>query len=72
MDKNWEKHLTEKYPLDRLEDEFQKIEKLGYTVIAEEFHCLIWSGEQLIIDADFYDDYHLNAADAIDVFWNKL
>lgn len=59
-----------KYPLAVLESEFAKIEKLGYSVIASQEQCLIWFHEDLIIDADFYDDYHSNSADAINAFYN--
>lgn len=61
--------LKKKYPMEFLELEFSKIEKLGYQVNASESQCLIWDGEKLIIDADFYDDYHSNAASAIYSFF---
>lgn len=67
--------LKEMYPLESLENEFDKIEALGFEVFASEDQCLIYKIPSsqitnLIIDADFEDDYHTNAAMAIDAFWN--
>lgn len=68
-------NLKKIYPLESLENEFEKIEKLGFEVFPSEYQCLIYKSPSsvitnLIIDADFYDDYHTNAASAIDSFWN--
>ena len=63
--------LKLKYPLDKLEIFFTNIEKLGYTVHATENCCQIYDNITLIIDADFHEnDYHLNAAEAIEAFYN--
>ncbi len=71
----YEDMLRRLYPLEHLEKEFEKIESLGYTVNARDFHCLIFKNPggilNLIIDSDFYNDYHLNAAGAIHAFWVK-
>ncbi len=66
----WIEAAKKKYPLDRIEQEIEKIEKLGYKIVAEEHQCLIWQGNKLIIDADFHNDFHSNVADAIYTFWN--
>lgn len=63
--------LKLKYPLNRLENEFEKIEKLGYTVVTSPDQCLIWLRNELIIDSDFSTDFHENAAAAIESFWHK-
>lgn len=65
----YEEKIKKKYPLKNLEKEFERIEKLGYIVAATEHSCQIWKRNVLIIDADFFDDYHTNAADAIEGFW---
>lgn len=66
-----------KYPLEFLEQEIEKIEKLGYIVTAGESGCQIWKNNtsdatNLLIDADFHDDYHSNVADAIYCFYYEL
>lgn len=64
------KELLEKYPLDQLENWFAKIEKNGYSVSADIHQCQIYDEmSKLFIDADFFDDYHLNAAMAIHEFF---
>ena len=72
MKKNNIEELKILYPLERLELEFSKIEKLGYTVEANESGCQVFEGKDFLIDADFYEDYHSNAASAIFCFWNEL
>lgn len=62
--------LKDKYPLDRLELEFERIEKLGYVVATADYQCQVWRGSRLIIDADFSDDFHENAASMIESFWH--
>ncbi len=67
-----ENNLKEKYPLDKIELYFEKIEKLGYTIGATKDSCQIWDGIHLFIDADDHeDDYHLNAAEAIEAFYKN-
>ena len=61
--------LKKKYPFETIEKHFENIENMGYKVVASEDQCLIWDGKTLLIDADFYDDYHSNAADAIHGFF---
>lgn len=61
--------IKKKYPIEAIELHFENIEKLGYRVEANEDQCLILDGNKLIIEADFYDDYHSNAADAIHAFF---
>lgn len=68
----YERNIKKKYPLDKIELEFEKIEKLGYSIGVSKSDCQIYLGNQQIIDADFSNDYHLNCAMAIDCFWNKL
>jgi len=63
--------LKKKYPFDKLEFHFKKIEDLGYFVYPTEHSCQILLDNNLIIDADFHDDYHLNAAEAIEAFYFK-
>lgn len=61
--------IKKKYPIEAIELHFENIEKLGYSVSASDNECLIWDGDKLIVEADFYDDYHSNAADAIHAFF---
>lgn len=71
MKNNFEEYLLKKYPLEHLEKEFAKIEKLGYEVYPSQTGCQIYLGTKMIIDADFYNSYHLNAAHAIDGFFKN-
>lgn len=59
----------EVYSFTEIDKEFEKIEKLGYTVYATEDGCQILDGETILIDADFKDTYEENASDAINSFW---
>jgi len=61
--------LKKKYPLEHIDKEIENIEKLGYTVMASEYQCLIFDGEILIIDSDNYNDYYLNVIEAIYAFY---
>lgn len=66
-----------KFPLEHIEKEIDKIEKFGYVITAGESGCQIWkdntsSATNLLIDADFYDDYHSNVADALYCFYFEL
>ena len=63
--------MPRKIKLEHLEQEFEKITKLGYTVVATEDQCLIWKGEDLIIDSDFHNNYYENATGAIGAFWDE-
>jgi hypothetical protein len=63
--------LKKKYPLESIERHFSEIEKQGYTVVASEDQCQIYDGSILLIDSDFYDDYHSNAASALQTFYNE-
>ena len=72
----YEEMLIRVYPLDRIEENLRKIEFLGYLVKAQKRHCIIFkypgrSISDIIIDSDFYNDYHLNAAGAIHSFWHE-
>ena len=69
IDEGWEEFVKKEYPLDVIESEINKIEQLGYYVDATEYQCLIWDGSKLLIDSDFFDDYHLNVASAIWSFY---
>lgn len=69
MNDEYFEKLRKKYPVDVVELEIEKIEKLGYTVVPTESQCLIFKGNELIIDADFADNYHSNLVDAINAFW---
>lgn len=64
------RRLKEKYPMNRLELEFARIEKLGYVVACGDNQCQVWRGSQFIIDADSSDDFHENAASMIEAFWH--
>lgn len=61
--------LKQRFPLKDIEKEFGKIMKLGYEVTTSEDGCQIYDGNKLIIDADFYNDFHSNAASAIYAFY---
>lgn len=63
--------LRQLYPLTEVQAEFDLIERLGYTVVSSEDQCLIWNGRDLIIDADFRDNFYDNAIEAIYSFWNS-
>tara|TARA_R110000868_G_scaffold203969_8_gene451964 strand:- start:3466 stop:3684 length:219 start_codon:yes stop_codon:yes gene_type:complete len=60
--------IKNKYPFDTLESHFERIEKLGYKVYPFPDSCQIYYNNQMIIDADFHDDFHQNAAEAIECF----
>lgn len=61
--------LKKKYPLDSIERHIQAIEKMGYSVGTSNDSFQIWDGTRLLIDADFHDDYYLNAIEGIDSFY---
>jgi hypothetical protein len=64
--------LKSKFPKERLENEIEKIEKLGYVVSMTDDAFQISKGTKLIIDSDFSTDYYSNAVLGINSFWNKL
>jgi len=65
------KKLRKKYPIETIEKHIEKIEQLGYIVTLTDYQCQIFDGSTLLIDADFFEDMHTNAADAIESFYTK-
>lgn len=68
-DSDYHKALKKKYPLESIEKHIQAIEKMGYSVGTSKDSFQIWDGSNLLIDADFNDDYYLNAIEGIDSFY---
>lgn len=65
-----EDKLRKKYPLHMLETYFEKIENLGYSVSMGNDSCQVYNElNHLIIDSDFYSDFHTNAAAMIECFF---
>jgi hypothetical protein len=64
----FEENLIQKYPLETLDIEMDKIRALGYDIFGDDNGCQIYLEDKMIIDADFYDTYHLNVAHAIEGF----
>lgn len=65
----YEQALAKKYPRESIEKHIQAIEKMGYSVSMSNSSFQIWDGTSLIIDADFHNDYYLNAIEGIDSFY---
>lgn len=63
-----ERQLRAKWTVEKVEKELDKIEKMGYKVSTLPESVQISRDGELIIDADFFDDYFLNAAHAVDGF----
>lgn len=62
-------YLKKKYPLSSIERHIESIEKMGYSVSMSDSSFQVWDGTSLIIDADFHDDYYLNAIEGIESFY---
>lgn len=63
--------LKRRYPIETIEGHIKRIERLGYEVHASEHSFQIYDGIHMIIDADFFDDFYLNAIHGIDGFISK-
>jgi len=69
MSQEYYDNVKARYPMDRLEEQFERIERLGYRVATSNDGCQVWHMNDLIIDADFSNDFHENAASMIHSFW---